>query len=291
MSFRRFVRGDSSVDLDAVEDALRDDCGMSEVELSTLDGENWLSVPLVANDEFFVKVLTSQNTLTHSLFTTMRNLGVRFSGNGPFFETFDSPAEMARHEFDAAERMREIGVRSPRPIDVVETEEGERALLLFEYLEGFETLSEAEIDAEVMREVFGLLRRLHDNGLAHGDFSLENVLIVDDEVYFIDSTNISEEGHDDAVAYDLACALGAFASRAPPEEVVDAATEFFDTDDLRHAADFLVVVRLRPGIEEGFSVRKIRSAVEDAAESDDEDADDEGDGENEGNGTGDNEAV
>ncbi len=265
MSFRRFVRGDSSVDLDAVEKTLREDCGMSEVELSTLDGENWLSVPLVANDEYFVKVVTSQNTLTHSLFTTMRNLGVRFSGNGPFFETFDSPAEMARHEFDAAERMREIGIRSPQPIDVVETDE-ESALILFEYLEGFETLSETEIDEDTMREVFRLLKHLHDNGLAHGDFSLENVLVVDDEIYFIDSTNISEDGHDDAVAYDLACALGAFSSRVQPEEVVEAATEFFDTDDLRHAADFLVVVRLRPGIEDGFSVREIRRAVEEVSD-------------------------
>lgn len=264
MSFRSFVRGDSSVDLDAVEESLRDDCGIEEVELSTLDGENWLSVPLVANDEFFVKVLTSQNTLTHSLFTTMRNLGARFSGNGPFFETYDSPLDMARHEFEAAKRMREIGVRAPRPVDVVEADE--RALILFEYLDGFETLSEVEIDDDTMREVFGLLRRLHDNGLAHGDFSLENVLVVDDEIYFIDSTSISEDGHDDAVAYDLACALGAFSSRVPPEEVVESASEFFDADDLRHATDFLVVVRLRPGIEEGFSIREIRNAVEETAD-------------------------
>ena len=266
MSFRSFVRGDSSVDLEAVEKALREECGIEEVELSTVDGENWLSVPLVANDEFFVKVVTSQNTLAHSLFTTFRNLGVRASGKGPFFETYDSPGEMARHEFEAAERMREIGVRSPRPIEVVEADKN--ALLLFEYLEGFETLSKAELDSETMREVFGLLRRLHENGLAHGDFSLENVLIVGGEAYFIDSTSVSEEGHDDAVAYDLACALGAFSSRVTPSEVVDAASEFFDAPELRRAADLLIVVRLRPGIEEGFSVREIRGAVEEAVEAD-----------------------
>lgn len=273
MSFRSFVRGDSSVDLDAVEDALRDECGIEDVELSTVDGENWLSVPLVVNDEFFVKVVTSQNALTHSLFTTFRNLGVRVSGKGAFFEGYESPAEMARHEFEAAERMREIGVRSPRPVDVIDA--GEEALLLFEYLEGFEALSEVEVDAEVMREVFGLLRRLHDNGLAHGDFSLENVLLVDGEVYFIDSTNVSEEGHDDAVAYDLACAIGAFSSRVPPDEVVEAASEFFDASDLRHATDFLMFARLRPGIEDGFSVLEVRRAVAEAAEIADA-ADDEG---------------
>lgn len=261
------MRGDSSIDLDSVADALRENCGIEDVELSTLDGENWLSVPLVANDKFFVKVVTPQNTLTHSFFTTMRNLGVRVSGNGPFFETYASPVEMARHEFEAAERMRGIGVRTPRPIDVVAVDGDETALLLFEYLEGFETLSEVQIDNDTMHEVFGLLRRLHDNGLAHGDFSLENVLVVEGEVYFIDSTNVSEEGHEDAVAYDLACALGAFSSRISPQEVVEAASGFFDASDLRHATDFLVVARLRPGIEDGFSVLEIRRAVENLADS------------------------
>lgn len=259
MSFRSFVRGDSSVDLERVERLLSDECGMDNVELSTIDGENWLSVPLVANDEFFVKVVTSQNAMTHSLFTTLRNLGVRVSGNGPFFETYDSPAEMARHEFEAARRMREIGVRVPRPIDIVDGED--EALILFEYLEGFDTLSDVEIDAEMIREVFGLLRRLHENDLAHGDFSLENVLVVDGEVYFIDSTNVRDDGYEDAVAYDLACALGAFSARVDPAEVVEAALEYFDGDDLRHALDFLVVARLRPGLEDSFGVLELRRVV------------------------------
>lgn len=262
------MRGDSSVNLDDVAGILRDECGFEEVELSSIDGENWLSVPLVLNDEYFVKVVTEQNTWTHSLFTTARNLGARVSGNGPFFETFSSPAEMARHEFESARRMREAGVRAPEPIDVVEGD-GE-ALLLFEYLDGFVTLSDAELDDATVREVFGMLRRLHENGLAHGDFSLENVLIVDGEVYFIDSTSVADDGHDDAVAYDLACALGAFSSRLPPADVVDLASEFFGSDDLRHALDFVAVVRLRPGIEESFSLLELRRSVakvEDGAES------------------------
>lgn len=262
MSFRSILRGDSSVDLDDIADILRDECGFDEVRLSPIDGENWLSVPLVANDDYFVKVLTAQNTWTHSLFTTVRNLGVRLSGNGPFFETFESPAEMARHEFESARRMREVGVRAPEPVDVVEGD-GE-ALLLFEYLDGFETLSDARLDDETVCEVFRMLRRLHDNGLAHGDFSLENVLLVDGEVYFIDSTSVADDGHDDAVAYDLACALGAFSSNLPPSDVVALASGFFGADDLRHALDFLAVVRLRPGIEESFGFLELRRAVSEA---------------------------
>ena len=264
MSFRSIVRGDSTVDLEDVKDVLCDECGFDDIDLSPVDGENWLSVPLVLNDEFFVKVVTAQNAWTHSLFTTARNLGARVSGNGPFFETFGSPIEMARHEFESARRMREAGVKAPEPVDIVEGD-GE-VLLLFEYLDGFETLSDAELDDETVRDVFRMLRRLHDNGLAHGDFSLENVLVVDGDVYFIDSTGVTDDGYDDAVAYDLACALGAFSSRLPPSDVVDLASEFFDAEDLRHALDFVTVVRLRPGIEESFSLFELRKAVAEATE-------------------------
>ena len=70
MSFRSMVRGDSSVDPDDIGRTLRDECGFGDADVSALEGENWLSVPLVVNDELFVKVVTEQNTWTHSLFTT-----------------------------------------------------------------------------------------------------------------------------------------------------------------------------------------------------------------------------
>jgi len=259
MSIKRFIRGDSSLDLEAVGDALRENCGFEEVELTPMDGENWLSIPLVLNDEYFVKVVSEQNTVTHSFFTTMRNLGARLSGNGPFFETYGSPVEMARHEFDATVKMREAGVNAPEPVDVVKMDGG--ALILIEFLEEFETLSEVEHDEGTVREVFENLRLLHDSGLAHGDFSLENVLVVDGEVYFIDSTNIMEDGREDAVAYDLACALGSFATTLPAETVVRKALEFYTVEEVRHALDFLVVVRLRPGVEDSFSILGLRDAV------------------------------
>ncbi|MDY6780522.1 MAG: RIO1 family regulatory kinase/ATPase, partial [Halobacteria archaeon] len=242
---------------------LRDTYGIgSDIDVEAIEGENWLSVPLVVDDDFFVKVITPQNTLTHAFFTGMRNLGVRMSGGGPFFETYDSTSEMARHEYETISRMVEAGINASEPIDVIESDGF--ALLVLRYLDGFSPLSsldDTEVDSELISNVFETLRRLHDNGLAHGDFSLENVLVVDDEIYFIDSTKVKEERYYDAVAYDLACALGALASRVGEETVIRAASEFYTSDEIEHALDFLIVVRLRPGIGEGFSVRGLRKAV------------------------------
>ncbi|MDY7081120.1 MAG: RIO1 family regulatory kinase/ATPase [Halobacteria archaeon] len=246
-TFKKFVRGDNSVNTDRLAETLQQHYGYENVDVELVNGDNWLSIPFVVNGEFFVKVITPQNTLTHSFFTGIRNLGTRMSGSGAFFETYDSPREMAEHEFELAQRMQEAGIRSPEPIEVLES--GENALLVFEY------------NDEVVESVFATLRRLHQNRLAHGDFSLENVLVVDEEVYFIDATNIKEEGYDDAVAYDLACALGALASRMNEDRIVEIASGFYTEDEIKHSLDFLVVVRLRPGIEEGFSILRLRQAV------------------------------
>lgn len=260
MPFKSFLRGDSSVETSEVEEALAERYDLDDVEVSSVDGDNWLSVPLVVNDEYFVKVVTPQNAYTHSFFTLARNIGARVSGTVPFFESYDSPQEMAEHELRAARRMRKAGVDAPEPLDVVPVDG--TALLVFEYLEGFETLSDVEVDIELAEQVFDSLRTLHDNGLAHGDLSLENVLLVDDEVYFIDATNLREGSRDDAVSYDLACAIGALSCRLPPSEVVEAAFERYGQEDVVHAADFLVVVRLRPGIPEEFDVQEVRDAIE-----------------------------
>lgn len=243
-----------------VEEALEDFYDVEDVEVSSLDGDNWLSVPLVVDDDYFVKVVTPQNTYTHSVFTLARNIGARVSGSMPFFESYDDPIEMAEHELKAAERMRQAGVNAPEPLDVVPVDGS--ALLVFEYLDDFETLGDVEVDVDVAEEVFTSLRKLHDAGLAHGDFSLENVLVVDDEVYFIDATNLRNGSSDDAVSYDVACAVGALSTRLPVSTVVETACRYYDEDAVVHAADFLMVVRLRPGIPESFSVRDVRDAIE-----------------------------
>lgn len=257
MSFRSFVRGENSIDIDEIKEGLREHYKLDSIEIEVLKADNWLSVPLVVNREYFVKVISPQNTLTHAFFTSMRNIGVTMSGNGPFFETFESPYEMAKHEIDVTRSIRELGIHAPRPIEVIEV--GENALVVFEYISDYKTLDETELTLDLIHKIFRNLRHLHENGFAHGDFSLENVLVVDDEIYFIDSTKIKPEGRKDAVAYDLACALGALAWHIGEKEVVGIASEYYSPDELGHAVDFLILARFRPGIEESFSIIDLRT--------------------------------
>ena len=85
-----------------------------------LEADNWLSVPCVVDERYFLKVITPAHSLVHGLLTTGRNLGAFSSGVPGFFERFDAPVEMAEHELAATRRMYEEGLNVPEPVEAFE---------------------------------------------------------------------------------------------------------------------------------------------------------------------------
>ncbi|WP_138007017.1 RIO1 family regulatory kinase/ATPase domain-containing protein [Halalkalirubrum salinum] len=247
MELRRLIRGTVSwADLESIALALRERYDLETLSVRFLDADNWLSTPMVVEEELFVKVISPQNTLVHSVFTTGRNLGILSSGAAGFFEPFQTPIEMARHELDATERMRSLGVNAPEPIEAFEHDGF--GLVVLEYLPSFRSLGALDVstERELAPVLFETLRTLHDHGLAHGDLRAENVLICDDELYFIDATNVNVSGMEDAIGYDVACALAALEPLIGAREAVNAGLTAYSPTELLGAVDFLDFVNIRP---------------------------------------------
>jgi len=247
MEVRRFLRGRIDDDrLDQVIAAVAERYGHEEPSVRYLDADNWLSTPLVLDEELFVKVISKQNSLVHALITTGRNIGVFSAGTEGFFEHFGTPYQMATHELEATERMRETGLNAPEPLEALEI--ADLGVVVLEYLPEFRPLD--ELDPEAARglapDLFAALRTMHDHGLAHGDLRAENVLVLGDELYFIDATNVGSEGRADARAYDIACGLAALEPLVGATATVDAAATAYDTEDLIAALDFVDFVNIRP---------------------------------------------
>jgi hypothetical protein len=261
MAFRRLLRGTVPWDdLEGVIRAVIDRYDEPSARVEFLEADNWLSTPLVVNDQWFVKVITEQNSLVHALLTTGRNIGAFSSGTEGFFEHFGTPAQMAEHELSATEKMRELGVDAPEPVEAFEYED--MGVLVFEYIPDFEPLDDhdPETVARHAPTVFDFLHRMHEAGLAHGDFRCENVLVADETVYFIDATSVRDGAIDDARAYDVACALGALEPLIGAPAAVDAAVAHYDPDELLAAEEFLDFVNIRP--DHDFDAAAIRGAVE-----------------------------
>jgi RIO-like serine/threonine protein kinase len=264
MDLRRLARGTvewERLETVAAEIARRYDREAVRVEF--LEADNWLSIPLVVDDEWFVKVVTQQNSLVHALFTGARNLGAVTSGTENFFEHFGTPLEMAEHDLEATRRMREVGVDAPEPVEAFEVDG--LGVLVLEYLPDSTPLDDLDDEAVAVHvpTVFGALATMHDNALAHGDLQGENVLVYEGRPHFIDATKIDERSTDAARSYDIACALAAFAPRVGAAETVDAALEHYPVEDLVAARDFLDFVALRP--DHDFDVQRVKGEVEAAA--------------------------
>jgi len=266
MELRRLLRGRIEWSrLEAVAREIRDRYDREEVHVRFLDADNWLSTPMVVDDQWFVKVISRQNSIVHALFTTGRNLGAFSSGTEGFFEHFATPVEMAQHELEATRRMRDIGLNAPEPVEAFEVDG--LGVLVLEYLPDFRTLDELdeEAEADLAPTLFEALHTMHEHELLHGDLRAENVLIRDGEIYFIDATNVSEEGARDAKAYDVACALGALEPLIGAKRAVGAALEAFSTDELLDAARFLDFVNIRP--DHDFDAAVLKGEIEKRASS------------------------
>lgn len=255
------------VDADREEPAAEANAS-DEVPVEPLEAENWLSMPVVVDERYLVKVTSRRNSLVHALFTAGRNLGAVSSGVEGFFQHHDDPAAMARHELEATRRIREAGVAAPRPIEAFEVDG--LGVLVSEYLPDPRPLS--TLPDERVRELapaaFAALGRMHDAGLAHGDVQAENLLLSDGDLYVIDATNVRDrpDARTNARAYDLASALATFAPRVGVREAVDLARERYDDGDLLAAREFLPFVALRPDHE--FDDARVASTIEAVVDAD-----------------------
>ncbi len=247
MAIRDLLRGEVPEDeLEAVarETAIRH--GEPFECVRPLEADNWLSTPAVVNEQFFIKIISAQNTLVHGLLTTGRNIGVFASGSEGFFERFGTPLGMAEHELDATRQMRELGVNVPEPLEAFEHDG--YGVVVLEYLPAYETLDSLEPEQvdSFAADLFDSLSQMHEAELVHGDLRGENVLISGDELYFIDATKVNADGIENARAYDIACALAALEPLIGSTRPVEIAAEYYDDSVLARAERFLDFVNIRP---------------------------------------------
>ena len=265
MDLRQLARGTIEWGrIERVVSTLAERYGREKVRVEFLESDNWLSTPCVIDDEFFVKIVSRQNALVHGLLTTGRNVGAFSSGTEGFFDRFDTPLQMVEHEFEATRRMHSIGLNVPRPIDAFEV--NGLGVLVLEFLPEYRTVEELpeETVSEHAPELFEMLRVLHDHGLAHGDLRAENILLCDDELYFIDATRVQDDRAPETRGYDLACAMAVLEPRIGARETVRTAASVYGSTDLLAAREFLDFVRLRPDHE--FDSTLLRSEVEQVAD-------------------------
>ena len=131
--------------------------------------------------------------------------------------------------------MRDAGVPTAAPLGIVEITPEREYLMVSEFLERSQELTDAEIDDGVIDEALGLMRSLWDAGLAHRDIKPANVMLSDGRVVLIDVAFGTVRPSPWRQAVDLANMMLILGLRTDADRVYDRALLQFAPEDISEA--------------------------------------------------------
>ncbi len=147
---------------------------------------------------------------------------------------FTTVRALAEYEDYVMRLMESAGVAGPSSLGVVEITKGREYMLVTEFIEGVE-ISDAKVDATIVDDGLGAVRAMWDHGLAHRDIKPGNVLVADGHLYLIDAAFGEVRPSAWRQAVDLANMMLTLALRTSPQDVYDAAGDYFTDADLAEA--------------------------------------------------------
>ncbi|NNF70376.1 MAG: phosphatase PAP2 family protein [Acidimicrobiia bacterium] len=131
--------------------------------------------------------------------------------------------------------MRDAGVPSAASLGIVEITPDREYLIVSEFLERSEELTNAEIDDAVIDDALGLIRCMWDAGLAHRDIKPANVMMSDGRVVLIDVAFGTVRPSPWRQAVDLANMMLILALRTDARRVYERALLQFAPEDIAEA--------------------------------------------------------
>jgi membrane-associated phospholipid phosphatase/tRNA A-37 threonylcarbamoyl transferase component Bud32 len=148
---------------------------------------------------------------------------------------FTSVRRLVEYEDYVQRLMRDAGVPSAEPFGIVEITPEREYLMVSEFLDGSEELTEAEIDEAVIDDALRVIRCLWDSGLAHRDVKPANVMLRNNRIVLIDVAFGTVRPSPWRQAVDLANMMVILALRASPKLVYERALRQFAPEDIGEA--------------------------------------------------------
>jgi tRNA A-37 threonylcarbamoyl transferase component Bud32 len=197
--------------------------------------------------KYFGKIVGITDLMTSRTIQFFKNVYLQLNDLEPIFKIADSPEEMVKNLFDMANAMDRLGIPTAKPLGCQAIDD-HLWLIVTEFLDAKPMVQSDELNAAYMDTVFGYLKKMHTNGIFHGDLKPENVMI-GDKIYIIDVGHFIETAPSaKKQAYDVASEMSCFVGYLQPEEIVRIARKHYSKNELRQCAEFLDLVQRRPDI-------------------------------------------
>ncbi len=219
-------------------------------------GGSRLSVPVKirgtnergAEQIYFAKIIGNSEIITERTIQLFKNLYLATSDREMMFGAIQSPEEMTKYQFRVLQSIYELGIPTAKPLGY-HSIDGTFYLLVAEFLNAKPISSVKDVSPDILDTVFGYLKKMHKQGIYHGDIKPENIML-GDRIYIIDIGNLSETASPNLKqAYDLACQIASFAGCCQLDTIVKIARKYYNSNDLKAAAEFMDLVQKRPDID------------------------------------------
>lgn len=148
---------------------------------------------------------------------------------------FTSVRRLVEYEDYIQRLMRDEGIPCAEPLGIVEISPEREYLIVSEFLDRSQELTQAEIDDSVIDDALSVVRRLWDAGLAHRDIKPANVMLCDGKVVLIDVAFGTVRPSPWRQAVDLANMMLILALRTDAERVYQRALLQFAPEDIAEA--------------------------------------------------------
>jgi serine/threonine protein kinase len=196
---------------------------------------------------YFGKILGGTDNMTARAIQLFKNLYLHMNSMAPMFRVTESPEELAKHQYEMMNAISQLGIPTATPRGVYPMR-AKLWLLVADFLDAKPIGDVPVLTDEHLETVFGYLRKMHDNGVYHGDIKPDN-LMFGDEVYIIDVGNFMNEAPpSQKLAYDLASQITSFLEYRPAAKIVDIARRYYTCEEMMAAAKYLDIIQRRPDI-------------------------------------------
>ena len=245
--------------------------GLKKIKIRLAGGSYWLSVPCIvsgfdkrsrAAKKYMAKIVSDRSVIKHRYMTILRNLGVLADGASLKFDEYVDSMDMACFERENLTRLRRHGVRVPDVYGLYRLG-GDDYMLVMEFIEG-RPLSDCDLDRKKIEQAFATIRAIHDCGLFHGDVKLDNFMFSDGQVVIFDSLRIDPAQRDQALDFDLACAICALSQKADVVTVIEQARKFYSDKEIAGAGSLLDIALSKVDLElPEKKIRELKQALSD----------------------------